>query len=241
MNCAIVLAGGRGVRFGNGELPKQFIELASIPMVVRSMRTAQINEHIDAICVVAAEEYHQQIMLWAEEYNITKLRWIALAGKERYESVYNGLTILPLSRSDVVIILTSVCPLVSQMTLNKHFMEIDRYDGVITVVKATDAITFSSDGKRANRTLQKSRIFVQQGPQTYRYGILRDAHEAYLASADRKEIYEDSELVMDLGVDVKMVLGDRFCIKVTYPEDLAIVEALIPLFEKKEQQAFNTK
>lgn len=241
MNCAIVLAGGRGVRFGNGELPKQFIELASIPMVVRSMKTAQMNEHIDAICVVAAEEYHQQIMLWAEEYNITKLRWIALAGKERYESVYNGLTTLPLSRSDAVIILTSVCPLVSQMTLNKHFMEIDRYDGVITVVKATDAITFSSDGKRANRTLQKSRLFVQQGPQTYRYGILRDAHEAYLACVDKKEIYEDSELVMDLGVDVKMILGDRFCIKVTYPEDLAIVEALIPLFEKKEQQAFNTK
>lgn len=241
MNCAIVLAGGQGVRFGNGELPKQFIELASIPMVVRSMKTAQINKHIDVICVVAAEEYHQQIMRWAEEYGITKLRWIALAGKERYESVYNGITTLQASRDDAVVILTSVCPLVSQVTLNKHFTEINRYNGVITVVKATDAITFSSDGKRANRTLQKSRLFVQQGPQTYRYGILRDAHEAYLTNMDKKEIYEDSELVMDLGVDVKMVLGDRFCIKVTYPEDLAIAEALLPLFEKKEQQIIAIK
>ena len=49
-------------------------------------------------------------------------------------------------------------------------------------------------------------------------------------------MYEDSELVLDLGVSIAMVQGDRFCIKVTYPEDLAIARALYPLFCEKENR-----
>ena len=79
-------------------------------------------------------------------------------------------------------------------------------------------------------------MFVQQGPQTYRYGILREAHEFYRADDERTEIYEDSELVLNLGMEIAMVIGDRFCVKITYPEDLAIAEALHPLFESSERE-----
>lgn len=233
MNYAIILAGGVGVRF-QGNIPKQFVGLTGYPMLVYSMRTAQLNSYVDAICVVAPLKYHEQIWAWAEEYGITKLKLIAESGKERYESVYHGILKIPAKRRDTVMIMTAVCPFVSQKTMDKHYELIEQYDGVITVVKATDAITFSNDGKRANRTLQKKRLFVQQGPQTYRYGILREGHELYQSDSDRAEIYEDSELVLNLGIDIGMVLGDRFCIKITYPEDLAIAEALHPLFEKGE-------
>ena len=73
MNYAIILAGGKGTRFGNKEIPKQFIELTSVPMLVYSMRTAQKNPNIDAICVVAAPAMHKQVRCWAAEYGITKL------------------------------------------------------------------------------------------------------------------------------------------------------------------------
>ena len=233
MNFAIILAGGVGVRF-QGNIPKQFVGLTGYPMLAYSMRTAQLNSHVDEICVVAPLKYHPQIGAWAAEYGITKLAMLAESGKERYESVYHGLLKIPAKRKDTVMIMTAVCPFVSQKTMDQHYELIEQYDGVITVVKATDAITFSSDGRRANRTLQKKRLFVQQGPQTYRYGILKEAHELYLSDIDRPEIYEDSELVLNMGIDISMVLGDRFCIKITYPEDLAIAEALHPLFEKGE-------
>lgn len=236
MNYAIILAGGRGTRFGNKEIPKQFIELTSVPMLVYSMRTAQKNPHIDAICVVAAPAMHRQVEEWALEYGITKFAYIAEAGKERYNSVYNGLCVLPAKKKDTVMIMTSVCPFVSQKTIDKHYETIEQYNGVITVVKATDAITFSNNGKCASRTLQKKRLFVQQGPQTYRYGILREAHEFYRADEERTEIYEDSELVLNLGLEIAMVMGDRYCVKITYPEDLAIAEALHPLFESSERE-----
>ena len=237
MNYALILAGGRGVRMGNTNVPKQFIDLFGMPMIAYSMKTAQQNENIDEICVVTSPAAHEQVWRWGEQYGISKLRIMAEAGKERHQSVYNGLVKIPAKKNDIVMIMTSVCPFVSQLTMNKHFEMLQKYDGCITVVKATDAITFSNDGKSVNRTLQKSKLFIQQGPQTYRYGILRMGHEVYLKDEDRKEVFEDSELVLNIGIEVGMVLGDRFCIKVTYPEDLAIAESLRGLFEGKEARS----
>ena len=235
MNYAIILAGGKGVRF-QGDIPKQFVKLTSMPMLVYSMKTAELNKNIDEICVVCSEDMFEQVKEWAKEYNITKFKYLAEAGKERYKSVYSGIKTIPAKKNDTVMIMTAVCPFVSQKTINKHYDLINEYQGVITVITATDAITFSNDGKRANRTLQKKRLFVQQGPQTYYYGILNEAHEFYLSDNEKTEVYEDSELVLNLGIDVGMVMGDRFCIKITYPEDLAIAEALHPLFEKSEEK-----
>ena len=234
MNYAIVLAGGKGVRFQGG-LPKQFIEMTGYPMLVYSLKTAQVNRHVDAICVCAPGKYHEQIREWAKTYEITKLSVLAEAGKERYESVYNGVMALPAKARDTVMIMTAVCPFVSQKTMDKLYEQIEIYDASITVIKATDAITFSNNGKLVNRTLQKKKLFVQQGPQIYRYGVLNQAHQSYLQEENRVEVTEDSELVLNLGVECSMVMGDRFCIKVTYPEDLAIAEALHPLFAEQEK------
>ena len=235
MNYAIILAGGKGVRMGDSKVPKQFIEMFGTPMLVYSMKTAQVNNNIDVICVVAPLSAHSEIKQWGAQYGITKLQILAEAGKERQQSVYNGLLSLPAKRNDIVTIMTAVCPFVSQVTIDKHFEELSKYDACITVVKATDAVSFSNDGKRVNRTLQKKKLFIQQGPQTYRFGILKSAHEFYLQDEQRVEVTEDSELVLNLGTEVSMVLGDRFCIKITYPEDLAIAESLYGLFIEKEK------
>ena len=234
MNYAIILAGGYGIRFNSGNLPKQFVEMTGMPMVAYSMKTAQCNANIDEICVVTLEEYTSHVWEWGKQYGIPKLNYVAKAGVTRFDSEYSGMCAIPAKESDTVMNMTAVCPLLAQETVNKHYSLIREHDGVITVVKATDAVTASDDGIMADRTLQKEKLFVQQGPQTYRYGVLRTAHEAYRSVPQEREVYEDSELVLRLNVPVAMVEGDRFCIKVTYPEDLAIAKALYPLFCEKE-------
>ncbi|MCC8025342.1 MAG: 2-C-methyl-D-erythritol 4-phosphate cytidylyltransferase [Clostridium sp.] len=238
MNYAIILAGGRGQRFGNANVPKQFVELTGVPMLVYSMETAQKNRNIDEICVVAADSEHRKICSWAEEYGITKLKYFATPGRERQQSVYAGLTAIPAESRDTVIIMTSVCPFVSQKTIDQQYEKIKTKDASITVVKATDAITFSNDGKNVNRTLQKKKLYIQQGPQIFRYGVLMAGHKAYIEDEYYKklDVTEDSELVLNIGVECAMVMGDRFCIKVTYPEDLAMAESLLNLFEKQERE-----
>lgn len=239
MNYAIILAGGKGVRF-EGNIPKQFVELTGYPMLAYSMKTAQENPNVDEICVVASPSYHDQVWKWGKEYGITKLTMVAECGKERYESVYNGIMKIPARAKDTVIIMTAVCPFVSQATMNKLYDAMNYYDACITVIKATDAITFSNNGKQVNRTLQKKKLFIQQGPQIFRYGVLKEAHLTYLADDDRVEVNEDSELVLNIGVECGMIMGDRYCIKVTYPEDLAIVQALHPLFIEQENKLKET-
>lgn len=240
MNYAIILAGGKGVRF-DGNVPKQFIELTGYPMLSYSMKTAEENENVDEICIVAPLAYHEKIRKWVKEFNITKFRYLAEAGKERYESVYSGIQAIPAKARDTVIIMTAVCPFVSQATMNKLYDAIKKYDACITVIKATDAITFSNNGREVNRTLQKKKLFIQQGPQIFRYSVLFQAHKAYHEDEDRIEVNEDSELVLNIGVECGMVMGDRYCIKVTYPEDLAIVNALYPLFVEQENKLLHKK
>jgi len=235
MNYALILAGGKGVRMGNTDAPKQFVLLDGKPLVVYSLESAQKDRSIDQICVVCPSEWHEAVKGWADQYKITKLKIMANAGKVRQQTVHNGLKALDANKDDIVMIMTAVCPFVSQKTIDQHFIKMREYQGCITVVKATDAITFSNNGVLANRTLQKSRMFVQQGPQTYRYGIIKQAHEIYEANVNHIEVNEDSELVLNMGIDVAMVMGDRFCVKVTYPEDLAIVTVLKPLFDEKEK------
>lgn len=239
MNYAIILAGGKGERF-EGNVPKQFVKLTNSPMLVYSMKTAQANKNVDAICVVAPESYHTQVRKWAEEYKITKFVFLAVSGDERYQSVYNGLMILPAKPRDSVMIMTAVCPFVSQVTMDKLYAALKKWDACITVIKATDAITFSNDGENVNRTLQKKKLFIQQGPQIFRYNVLKQAHKAYREDEDRIEVNEDSELVLNIGVECGMVIGDRYCVKVTYPEDLAIVQALYPLFLKQEEKTHDS-
>lgn len=243
MNYAVVLAGGKGQRFGNGKISKQFVELTGIPMIVYSLRTAEKNENINEICVVVAESEEKNVRAWIKKYGITKVKYFARPGKERQQSVYNGLLALPAMARDTVMIMTSVCPFVSQKTIDKHYEMINEYDATITVVKATDAITFSNDGKRVNRTLQKKKLYIQQGPQVFRYGLLMLGHKMYIEDEEyrKTDVTEDSELVLNIGVECYMVMGDRFCIKVTYPEDLAIAESLHPLFLEKEKKYENEK
>lgn len=241
MNYVVVLAGGKGQRFGNNKISKQFVELTGVPMIVYSLKTAEKNKNIDEVCVVVAESEEENVRRWIRKYEITKVKYFARPGKERQQSVYNGLRAIPANARDTVMIMTSVCPFVSQKTIDKHYEMIHEYDATITVVKATDAITFSNDGKRVNRTLQKKKIYLQQGPQVFRYGVLLLGHKMYMEDEEysKMDVTEDSELVLNIGVECYMVMGDRFCIKVTYPEDLAIAESLHPLFLRQEEQYFN--
>lgn len=241
MNYAVVLAGGKGQRFGNGKVSKQFIELTGVPMIVYALQTAEKNQNIDEVCIVVSEKEEENVRNWIRQYGIEKVKYFARPGKERQRSVYNGLQEIPAKARDTVMIMTAVCPFVSQKTIDKHYEMIKEYDATITVVKATDAITFSNDGKRVNRTLQKKKLYLQQGPQVFRYGTLLLGHKMYMEDEEysKTDVTEDSELVLNIGVECYMILGDRFCIKVTYPEDLAIAESLHPLFVEQEKRYSN--
>jgi len=238
VNYALILAGGKGYRFGSQHLSKQFVKLDNKPLYIHSLLTAQENKNIDEIVLVVDKKYWSEIEKTIKNYSITKAIHFADSGSERYDSVFNGLKkikSLGAKAQDTVMILTSACPLVSQKVVDQHFAKIKNYDGLITCIISTDAISISQDGQNVDRTLQKTKIYIQQGPHLYHFKILYDAHQSYQKATFKPEITEDSELILSSGGNVGIVMGDRYCLKITYPEDLVIVKALYPLFKKEEK------
>jgi 2-C-methyl-D-erythritol 4-phosphate cytidylyltransferase len=239
MNYAIVLAGGQGERMGKTVVPKQFTIIKNKPILWYTLETIEKNQNIDGACVVAPIEWHETINKWCKENDYKKVKILAISGLDRRQSVHNGLLKINQYKVENVMIMTAVCPFVSQKSINQHFEDINKFEGCITVVAAVDAITFSNDANKAQRTLQKKKMFVQQGPQTYKYQTILEAHNEYVENPYNPEVNEDSELILNMGFEIGMVHGDRFCMKVTYPEDIAIVEALLPLFIEKELSKVN--
>lgn len=77
MNYAVVLAGGKGQRFGNGKVSKQFIELTGVPMIVYALQTAEKNQHIDEVCIVVSEKEEENVRNWIGQYGIKKVKFFA--------------------------------------------------------------------------------------------------------------------------------------------------------------------
>ena len=91
MNIAVVLAGGSGSRMGMVDRPKQFIDIYGKPVIIHTLEAFEINEKIDAICVVCVKAWQEDLTVWLKEYDIRKVRWIADAGASRQESSLNAL------------------------------------------------------------------------------------------------------------------------------------------------------
>ena len=93
MNCAIVLAGGKGTRM-NSEIPKQFLVVGGKPLISYSLDVFEKSPFIDAIIIVTSQDYTGYMKALVKENGYKKIAGIALGGKERYDSVHSGLELI---------------------------------------------------------------------------------------------------------------------------------------------------
>ena len=120
MVIAVILAGGKGNRFG-AHIPKQYISVQGKPLIVYTLEKFQKAEEIDFIEVVCEDFYRQYIESLAHKYKITKLKWYATAGRTCQESTRNGLYALEdkCKKGDIIVFHMSISPLVSYETISK--------------------------------------------------------------------------------------------------------------------------
>ena len=90
MNYALLIAGGSGNRMGQ-EIPKQFIHVDDCPIIVHTMKAFERHPDIEAIAVVCLEGWETVLRSYANQFSITKLRWIFKGGETGMESIHNGI------------------------------------------------------------------------------------------------------------------------------------------------------
>lgn len=225
---AIVPAAGLGKRFGSGT-NKAFRTLHGKPLVIWSLQTLEaVSDIVEIIPVLKVDEMEQGRMLF-EEYGLKKIKRIAAGGRERQDSVYNGLKLIE-DKNCLVLIHDGVRPLIEKKLIENAINESpaspaeNGIDGVILGVPLKDTIKEAVDGMITG-TLKRASLWAVQTPQVFPYEKILTAYDL----AMKEEFYstDDSALVEHLGGKIKIVAGSYRNIKVTTPEDMDIAEALL--------------
>ncbi len=231
---AIVLAGGRGTRVGRN-VPKQYISVGGYPLIYYSLKAIS-DSFIDEIVLVCIEDDRDYCMTQiVEKYGFTKVKSIVAGGKERYHSVYNGLTALRCIAEgyntdpcEIVFIHDGARPFVSEEILLRAYEAADKYRAAVVAVPARDTVKLADDDGFAIETLDRNSLWLMQTPQVFDFYEIYDAYSKLISR--EAELIEkgvrvtDDAKVLELFSDfkIKLVEGDVRNFKVTTEEDLDI-------------------
>ena len=224
---AVVLAGGTGQRFGGG-LPKQLLLLAGKPLVEHSIAAFEAAAGVDAILLVMAPGFAEQARdQLGGQYD--KLMGVIEGGRERADSTRRAIAALGSAECNVLLH-DAARPLVDQRIIGDCVAALGTCLAVGVVVPSPDTIVVVSDGVMTGMPSRAS-LRRCQTPQGFRLSVLRQAHELALADS----AFSDAAATDDCGVvlrylpevAIRLVPGSEHNIKITYPADLGVAEALL--------------
>ncbi len=222
---AIVAGAGRGERVGLPE-GKQFHRLAGIPVLARSLLNLEAVEEIgEIVLVVNAGEIRRAEEEIVSAYGLRKVSAVVAGGEYRQESVFNALRTMP-SDVDYIVIHDGARPLAAPELFRRALKALRdaECEGVITAVPVVDTVK-EVEGGWVLRTPERRRLWAVQTPPCFRAQALADAHER----AFREGVWatDDAALLERYRYRVRVVEGEVTNIKITYPSDIIIAEALL--------------
>ena len=223
MNAAILVAAGKGSRMGL-KVDKLFLEVAGRPVVAHTWQRFNDAKCIDEIILVVRRRMRPAFEKLAVKFNLQKPFRIVVGGEERQDSVWNGLAALS-PTVEVVAIHDAARPCTSEELIAATIKRAEETGAAVAAQPVTDTIKESADGRFVQRTLNRSRLWSVQTPQTFRVEVIRRA----LAEARRcKLVFTDDTATCELiGQPVRLISRVAPNPKVTVPGDLPFVESLL--------------
>jgi len=221
MNSAILVAAGKGTRMGSDKL---FLELAGRPVIAHAWQRFNDAECIDEIVLVVADGRQKEFEKLAAQFHLKKNFKIVVGGAERQDSVWNGLEALS-PKTEIVAIQDAARPCTSEELIAATISAARETGAAVAAQPITDTIKETADGKIISRTLDRSKLWSVQTPQTFSVEIIRRA----IAEARKKNlIFTDDTAACELiGQPVQLVQSKTPNPKVTVPADLPFIETLL--------------
>lgn len=223
MTSALIVAAGKGTRMGP-DVDKLFIPLNGCPLAAHTWRSFDHAPCIDHIVIVVRDGMQSAFAELAKEHAFTKPFRLVAGGKERQDSVWNGLEALP-PEADIVAVQDAARPCTGADLIAATIEAARRFGAAVAAQPVADTVKESPDGQFIERTLDRSRLWAVQTPQTFRVELIRRA----LAHVRQRRLLvtDDTAACELIGQPVKLVVSHLPNPKVTRPDDLPYVEWLL--------------
>ncbi|NEU32438.1 2-C-methyl-D-erythritol 4-phosphate cytidylyltransferase [bacterium LRH843] len=224
----IIPAAGQGKRMKAG-MNKQFLKLRDEPIIVHTVRFFENDQACKQVIIVANEDECMMMQDVMNKYGLKKVAAVIKGGKERQQSVRNGINYL--DEEQIVLIHDGARPFVSKGMIDRIVTKAEETGAVTAAVRVTDTIKRVSSGKIID-TLKRDELWSIQTPQAFSLSLLKEAHE----KAEKAGLIgtDDASLVEWLGHDVSIADGDYTNIKLTTPGDLLFAEAIMQERERNK-------
>ena len=226
-NVALLIAGGSGNRM-HQDIPKQFITVNERPVIVYTLEAFENHPEIDCIAVVCIEGWDQVLWAYANQFNITKLKYVVPGGKNGQDSIRNGVMELEkhFEPTDLVLIHDAIRPMVSAEIISDNIRVAQQYGNAITVIPCAEAMMQTEDGLVSVGSYPRDRLKRTQTPQAFRIGDICDLHRRALEAGITNSV-ASCTLKIEMGEQVYFSAGSEKNIKLTTVEDIDIFKALL--------------
>jgi 2-C-methyl-D-erythritol 4-phosphate cytidylyltransferase len=215
---AVIVAGGKGLRLP-GDTPKQFIEIAGLPVLMHSLNAFLAYDHtIEIIVVLPASDMERWPSLCAR-YGFTSSVRLVSGGETRFQSVRNGLDYV--SGRGLAAIHDGVRPLVTPEIIATSFDVARKYRSAVASVPLKESIREMQG--QVSIAADRSRFRIMQTPQTFEIDLLKHAY----AFPEDSALTDDASVAERAGHPITLFEGNYDNLKITTPVDLAIAEAIL--------------
>jgi 2-C-methyl-D-erythritol 4-phosphate cytidylyltransferase len=220
----IIPAAGTGSRMAN-VLPKQYMPLAGKPIISHTIEVFFNNPRIASIHVALSADDAFWRSLELDPASKLKLHYTG--GDSRSETVLNTLQAIEIADDDWVLVHDAARPGLTGALLDYllNTLEHDTVGGLLALPVA-DTLKQAGAENRTQKTIPRDGLWQAQTPQMFKYGMLKYALQGNSGAASRPAYTDEAEAIEALGLQPKLVQGELRNLKVTYPQDLEMLEAL---------------
>jgi 2-C-methyl-D-erythritol 4-phosphate cytidylyltransferase len=222
MISAIIVAAGKGTRMGP-DIDKLFLQVAGRPLIAHTWQRFASVPDIDEIILVVRSGMENAFAELGQQFGLNPARFVA-GGAERQDSVWNGLQALS-KHSEIVVIQDGARPCTTTDLILRTVDAARETGAAVAAQRVTDTIKESDGATRIVRTIDRSRLWSVQTPQTFRVEVIRAALQAV---RDRGlQVTDDTAACEIIGRPVTLVESRAPNPKATSKADVPLIELLL--------------
>ncbi len=227
----VILAGGQGTRMGNIDKPKQFLEVGGKPVIIHTVEKFIVNPNFTQIIVLAPKQWLAYTKDIIHRYIPDQNKTVVIeGGSTRNETIMNSIRYIEeqgkLTDDTIIVTHDSVRPFVTYRIIEENIRYAQKCGACDTVIPASDTIVESIGGEFISNIPDRKLMYQGQTPQSFKAKKLRKVYESL--TPEEKEILTDACKIYVLKKEpVHLVEGEVSNIKITYPHDLRVAEAIL--------------